>query len=404
MNPASLIPTLCPVCAHTVAAPFFHGGRQPIATLGWPRSTEEAQAMERLPHDFVQCPACTHVWNHAFRYEDVPYSDHPNRMYNNGVIWKDHLAESGEVLLRSLPVDPTLVEIGCGEGHFLRALAQASGGKGRILGFDPSSHPETGQGFEFHPRFFNPLVDVAEFAPDAIVIRHVLEHLTDPATLIEQLAWGASSLDKPVWFFAESPCIDRVFSTGRLADFFYEHVSHFTTDSFRTLMQRAGDVFELAHGYDGEVVYALVRLGVPALRRERAAAAEAFAARAEVSRATISGQLAEIAASGARVAIWGGTGKGAAFMHQFGVDADRFPLVVDSDQGKAGTYVPGAGQRIEFRDVLKADPAQIIIVPTQWRAKDITEEMAREAITPGQVLIEHEGRLIDYHRDPHPYR
>jgi hypothetical protein len=91
-------------------------------------------------------------------------------------------------------------------------------------------------------------------------------------------------------------------------------------------------------------------------------------------------------------------------MHQFGIDAARFPLVVDSDPGKAGTHVPGVGQRIEFRDVLKSRPVEVVIIPTQWRAKDIAEEMAREGIAAETLLIEHEGRLIDFRKDPHPYR
>jgi hypothetical protein len=303
-----------------------------------------------------------------------------------------------------MPEAPTLVEVGCGEGHFLRALAQVCGGRGRILGFDPSTHPETGQGFEFHARLFDPLTDVARYRPDAIVIRHVLEHLETPAVLLEQLAWGASQLDKDVWLFAESPCIDRVFATGRLADFFYEHVGHFTTDSYRTLLSRAGDIFELAHGYDGEVVYGLVRLGVPDAARRRARAANAFAADSVRSRLHVRAQIDALAESGRSVAVWGGTGKGAAFMHQYGLDAERYPLVVDSDPGKAGTYVPGLGQRIEFRDVLKARPVEVVIIPTQWRAADIVQEMAREGIEPAEILMEHEGRLIDYRRDPHPYR
>jgi hypothetical protein len=114
--------------------------------------------------------------------------------------------------------------------------------------------------------------------------------------------------------------------------------------------------------------------------------------------------LDELAAGGKRVAIWGGTGKAAAFIHQFGADAKRFPLVVDSDPDKVGTFVPGTGQEILFRDVLKSKPAEVVIIPTQWRAKDIAAEMAREGIEVGLVLIEHGGRLVDFHRSPHPYR
>lgn len=399
-----LVTTPCPVCGGRLAVPFFDGGAQPLATLGWPASAAEAQGMARLPHDFVQCPACTHVWNRSFTYEDVPYRENPNRMFNAGVTWQGHLADSSRVLLAELPGEPTIVEVGCGEGHFLRALAAACGGRGRFLGFDPSTHAETGQGFAFHARLFEPLTDVPAFRPDAVVIRHVIEHLTDPAELVEQLAWGAAMAGKPVWLFAECPCIDRVFATGRLADFFYEHVSHFTTGSFRALMGRGGEVVELSHGYQGEVVYALVRLGVPPDRQAQAQASFAFHGQAGATKSAVSAQLDALAASGRRVAVWGGTGKGAAFMHQFGVDAARFPLVVDSDPVKVGTHVPGTGQRIAFRDVLKSEPAEVVLIPTQWRAADIVREMQREGIAAGQVLIEHGGRLIDYAADAHPYR
>ncbi len=360
--------------------------------------------MPRYPQDFVQCPSCSHVWNRSFRYDAIPYQNNPNRMFNRGGIWKGHLAETRDGLLKYLPQAPTVVEIGCGEGHFVRGLAEARNGQGRFVGFDPNASPETGHGVEFYARIFEPLVDMTDYDPDAVVIRHVLEHLTEPAVLLDQLAWGAAMLGKPCWLFAEVPCIDRVFETNRLADFFYEHVAHFTTKSFRTLMERVGDVVELAHGYDGEVVYALVKLGVPGEMKERADAASAFSQRTNISRATIRAQLDELAASGAKVVIWGGTGKAAAFIHQFGVDAKRFPLVVDSDRDKADTFVPGTGQRILFRDALKTTTVDVVIIPTQWRAKDIAAEMKREGILSKKVLIEHGGRLIDFVLDAHPYR
>jgi len=401
--PKPLVAAPCPVCAHTVAAPFFDGGQQPLATLGWPKSAAEAMAMERHPHDFVLCPRCSHVWNRSFTYEAVPYRNSPNRMFNAGAIWKGHLAQTRDLLIERLGASPTLIEVGCGEGHFLRGLAAARQGGGRYIGFDPSATPQTGIGVEFHPRLFDPLTDMVGFAPDAVVIRHVIEHLTQPAPLLEQIAWGASQLDKPCWLFVESPCIDRVFHTGRLADFYFEHVSHFTTRSFRTMMERCGEVVELAHGYDGEVIYALVRLGVPDGAAARADEAQAFAAEAQAHRATIKGQIDALAASGRRVAVWGGTGKGAAFIHQFDLDAERFPLVVDSDPDKVGTFVPRTGQEIRFRDALKQQPVDVVIVPTQWRARDIVAEMAREGIQAPQVLIEHEGRLIDLLADAHCY-
>jgi hypothetical protein len=78
-------------------------------------------------------------------------------------------------------------------------------------------------------------------------------------------------------------------------------------------------------------------------------------------------------------------------------------LVVDSDPGKVGSFVPGTGQEIVFRDVLKNTPMDVVIIPTQWRAMDIMAEMAKEGISASQVLIEHKGQLVDFLKDEHPY-
>jgi len=147
----------------------------------------------------------------------------------------------------------------------------------------------------------------------------------------------------------------------------------------------------------------LVRLGVPLHMRERARAANHFAERSVTSRATIAEQMNDLATSGKRVAIWGGTGKAAAFIHQFAADAVRFPLVVDSDHDKVGTFVPGTGQEIRFRDVLKSSAVDVVIIPTQWRARDILAEMEREGIRADFILIEHDGILIDFNRELHIY-
>ena len=396
--------TLCPICYYGVSAPYFDGGEHPLATLGWPASLAEAQHMARYPLDFVQCLNCTHVWNRSFTYAAVPYQKNPNRMFNKGGIWQQHLVATQMLLRKHLPQSPTIVDIGCGEGHFVRGLADMADGMGRYIGLDPNGAAHSGRGVHFISRYFDPATDVAHFEPDAIVMRHVLEHLTDSARFVDQLAWHAAGLAKPVVFFAEMPCIDRVQQTGRLADFFYEHPSHFTTRSFRQLMQRAGTILELAHGYNGEVVFALVRFEIGDNCKGVAGLASTFFARAKESRDTIQRQLTDLASEGKRVAIWGGTGKAAAFIHQFGADAKRFPLVVDSDAEKVGTFVPGAGQEIVSRDVLKAHPADVVVIPAQWRARDVVLEMDREGIAAAQILIEHDGRLIDFARDDHPYR
>lgn len=377
------LPARCPICANHWAAPFFDGGEAPLATLGWPRAEAQAQAMSSHRLDFVRCPSCGHIWNRAFRYQDIPYADQPNRMFNAGSLWQGHLAALANETLARLPARPTVVEIGCGSGHFLQALSVHQAGQ--YFGFDPHGSAAKDGGFEFQARLFEPVVDVPRYRPDLIVLRHVLEHFTEPAAFVEALAWAASQIDQPVRLLIEVPCIDRVFETGRIADFFYEHPQQFSTASFSALLERYGELERLSHAYGGEVVVGWLRLSIPNAWQETAHEAMAFRQASQQAQATIAEQLEALAQSGQRVAIWGGTGKAAAFMHYYGVDAERFPLVVDSDTEKVGTYVPGCGQRIQFRDVLRDRPAEVVIIPTQWRARHRGRNGARGHCLPASA-------------------
>jgi hypothetical protein len=126
------------------------------------------------------------VWNRAFDPDCIPYQQNPNRMFNAGAAWSGHLADTRDLILAEMPSDPVVIDIGCGEGHFVRGLGEALEGKGRFIGFDLNAADETGGGIEFHQRYFDPLVDMAVFHPDAVVIRHVVEHLVEPSHFLEQ--------------------------------------------------------------------------------------------------------------------------------------------------------------------------------------------------------------------------
>jgi hypothetical protein len=315
------------------------------------------------------------------------------------------LRQVRDLIAAHLPESPVVVEIGCGEGHLLRALAEACP-RGRYIGFDPNASVDTGNGLvEARKELFDPAIHLAELRPHMLVSRHVLEHLMNPLSFLQRLSFAADWLEMKVLLFIEVPCIDRVFESGRVADFYYEHNSHFTTASFTRMLNRCAAKVDLVeHGYDGEVILGLAALGNGGAGVATAKQARDFSDRARLAKTTISGQLSQLHASGKRVAIWGGTGKSAAFINYYGADAQRFPLVVDSDRDKAGTFVPGTGQEIVFRDALRESAADVIIIPTQWRARDIVAEMERHEIRARTILIEHHGRLVNYLTEEHPYK
>ncbi len=394
----------CPACGHHVAVDFFDGGAQPLATIAWPGNAEEARAMPRLPLDFVQCVNCTHIHNAAFDYAHVPYSSKPNRMFNSGAAWSAFMRGLLERILARVPASPVVVEVGHGDASLLAALAGLRP-RGRYVGFDP--HGATGghEGIELRAELFDPPAHVAALAPDIVVARHVLEHLESPLSFLQSIAFAAAAAGRDVPAYFEVPCVDRLQETGRTADLYYEHSSQFTTRSFTAMLEASGArIDSLAHAYDREVVTAFVSLRAPAGHGEAARAAGRYRASAQESRSEIAQQLESLAGDPGGVAIWGGTGKSAAFMNRYGCDAARFPVVVDSDRSKVGTFVPGTGQEIRFRDWLKDHPARTLIVPPQWRAADIVREIRREGIDASRILIEHGGALVDFLAGEHPYQ
>jgi hypothetical protein len=395
----------CPACGHHVAVPFFDGGLQPLATVAWPRSAEDARSMKRLPLDFVRCVDCGHVYNCRFDYAEVPYSEKPNLMFNRGAVWTEHLRHIRDLILRGLSDEPVVVEVGCGEGHLLRALAEQRPA-GTYIGFDPSNAINTGGGLIVGRReLFDPARHLVELRPDLIISRHVLEHLMNPLGFVQAISFAASWENVETRLLIEVPCIDKVIRSGRTVDFFYEHNSNFTTRSLKRLLARcASEVEMVARSYNEEVVYGLALFERRQDQVDLAREAQRFRDQALRHRQTIRADIDALAASGRRVAVWGGTGKAAAFINQFGLDAARFPLVVDSDSEKAGTHVPGTGQEILYRNFLLQSPVEVILIATQWRAGDIAGEIERCGIPCQSILLEHEGRLVDYFTGAHPYR
>ena len=394
----------CPACGFHVAVNFYDGGKAPLTTLAWPQSTEQAQGMKKLPLDFVRCVECGHVYNRSFRYEDVPYSDKPNLMYNQGKLWQEHLQETQQSILSRLPEAPVVVEIGAGNGHFLKALAKARP-QGRYIAYDPNGALDTeGDLIEFYAELFDPAIHLAQYRPDLIIIRHMLEHLENPLGFVQTLGYAADWEGLNTALFVEVPCIDRVFGTGRTVDFFYEHNSHFTTASLGRLLGRShAQIVQIARGYEDEVVYAYAKLGHCEAGRLITENAKAFHTQALNLDQQMNAQLTALAESGKTVAVWGGTGKAATFINRYGVDKERFPVVVDSDSAKAGTYVPGTGQVIHTPNYLLKHPVDVIVIPTQWRARDIALEIVQRGITCTQLLLEYQGKLVNFHTDSHPY-
>ena len=118
---------------------------------------------------------------------------------------------------------------------------------------------------------------------------------------------------------------------------------------------------------------------------------------ADSTRENIAVELLAWHTTGLRIAIWGGTAESAAFLETHGLDARRFPIVVDSDTASTGSVVPGTGQIVRFYEWLLDHPVDIIVIPCRHRAGDIVREIDAAHIPYEGILIPDSEGLVDFH-------
>lgn len=211
----------------------------------------------------MRCGMCSFVWNDAFDPARISYDE----TYNNDATWSGYyLAHLDAMADRVIAVVPSVadiryVEIGCGEGDFLRLVHDRAGGRmASATGFDPSF---TGQdklpdGAKVHCNFFSP--DNTDQIPqnaNVVCSCHTIEHVADVQNFATALA-AAMAPGRTI--FLETPDADCILEHTAFQDFFYEHCAIYTPKSIALLLAQHGLECDVDRVYDGQYMWITARL------------------------------------------------------------------------------------------------------------------------------------------------
>lgn len=342
--------TACPLCGARFDQPFLERRGVPVHQHLRVTSAEAARSVPRGDLVLARCTACSFVANVAFDPALVSYSEDYSNTQICSPAFAAHADEMADRLLDAGGRGGSVVEIGCGDGSFLTRVVARGAATG--TGFDTTyrGDPEPAPGLVFETAYLDPS-ERPGLRADAVVSRHVIEHLPHPLDLLHTAAAVAGD-DGVV--AVETPDLAWVLRHTVMHDLFYEHCSYFTAATLGDALARAGlGDHRVRPCFGGQYLWAEARAGhaEPTGDDEVAGLVERYREEERRRLEAARRRLDELAEAGT-VAVWGAGAKGVTFCNLVDAEAERIACVIDINPLKQGAHVPGTGHPIVGLDAL----------------------------------------------------
>jgi hypothetical protein len=365
--------------------PFADIGEIPVLCgVHWADAAEAATSpVGRMVLGY--CPECAYVCNLAFDPAIMVYDTTMDTNLHHSPAFRDFSRELVNHLAGGyVRAGQRVVDIGCGQGEFLRELCHTVGCHG--FGYDAMYAGPVGaddSGAVFH----SCLAPRGALLPgfDLFTSRHWFEHLADPYEFLVDLRSRAG--ERPVFGYLEVPdaCYDLATAGWEVI---YPHVSYFDAYSLASIVTRAGwRVEEAGTWFSGMFRFIIVSANQPAApappalptladRNRQLGAILAFAARHEAERTQWRERIAALADGGARPVLWGAGSRAVQFLSLADPDR-RLAAVVDVNPRKWGRFLPVTAHRVTPpKSLAELQPSAVILTNPAYRA-EIAAELAR---------------------------
>jgi SAM-dependent methyltransferase len=382
---------LCRLCGGTDI-------RRLMSLPGAPRTVQTLLAADSLDRDtpieltLMRCDRC----GLAQLAEDPAVDDLYSPDYLYSVNFSAHARAYQEALAGRWArdhglADAAVLEVGGGDGFFAGLLT----GLGCEVTYTDlatkACEAARGRGLK---RVVQGLLDAGTFPGerfDAVVARHVLEHVPRP---VEFLGLLGGYLGPGGRLFIEVPNLDGIVANGRFQDFYPEHVSYFTPRSLATALELAGlEVRAIETLEAGDYLAAVAgkpRVGLEAMLGESERFVRRFRALAEESRGR-----------GRRLGIWGAGGRCVSLLALTGARELGISYVIDSDPNKWGRYLPATHLPVVGPEALRERPVDDLLIAATAFQAEILDQLRAFRAGGGRVgLVQPEPHWIDDRGEP----
>ena len=364
--------TVCPGCGGEARTAMVIEA-QPVVLNYRCSDPALARSVPRGDLDLVQCRRCGLVSNAVFKAELMPYDAGYENSQAHSPAFRRYLDTLIDTLVgRHAIRKARVLEIGCGKGAFLEALVARGDNRGD--GYD-TTWEDDGRPRDPRLRFVRGRLTAAEVREryEAIVCRHVVEHVPDVRGFLGELASIAAAAGDPI-VMLETPALEWICAHDCFWDLFYEHCSYFPRPTLAWLCEQAS--FEIvAHDEGFDAQYQVIWLRRSRHSRRAGAPPAPVVDLATAAAAMDRRRLAlehELTAVATGWGIWGAGAKGVTLAHRM---ASPPRCLIDTNPAKQGGYIPGLGTPIVSPQAPIADTLGAIVIVNPSYATEITIDL-----------------------------
>lgn len=325
----------------------------------------EARNIKRGNIDLTCCRECGYIFNAAF--EDIAYTQAYENDQSHSSLFAEHiesLVEKVRKTVNSLEGTVMIVEVGCGQGHFLQDLCNklSNSTEYQAIGFDPayrSSNENLSERLRFVSDYFSRnYIAEGQFDWLIVIARHVIEHISNVDDFLSEIL--RTNVLGGAYLFLETPDFDWILENTSFEDIVYEHCSFFNPVSMQYILRRFGcESFHIEKTFHGQYMWIEAKFAA----RKRNELIMQYQEKETQFIDQWREMLVEEHKSGSRLFIWGAGAKGVAFANLLDPDCLYIDAVVDINPQKTGNFLAGTGHRIiSPEECVEHMPEKIIVM------------------------------------------
>jgi SAM-dependent methyltransferase len=342
------------------------------------------------------CRSCGFIFNSAFQENLVMYGNTYDNRQHFSEYFHQYMKKISEFLIQKKGVtNSRIIEVGCGDGTFLRLLLDDERNRNTGIGFDPSYRgPETD--CNGRVRFIIDYYDqkYADLCADVVVSRHVIEHIADPVKFLIRIRDSLGKQEDST-IFLETPDVKWILKNNTFWDFCYEHCSYFSPESLSSALKFAGfRSVELIKTFNGQYMLSVAKPSEKKSDNESrdqsknkiSDFAEKYAQHEQDFVEKDRSVLKNLSRTG-NIFLWGAGAKGVMYANMIDPNSKFISGIVDVNPDKQGGFIPGSGHKVISPNDLPQSGSVIIM------NENYTEEIKKQISSHRKEI-----RLYSVHR------